>query len=47
MTTKDVRMLESSDASNAALSKMAGNGMHLPSAGFVALVALLCLTDNR
>lgn len=41
-SSKDVRTL---DVSEAALSKAAGNGMHLPSAGFVALVAMLCLTD--
>ena len=41
-SSKDVRTL---DVSEAALSKAAGNGMHLPSAGFVALVATLCLTD--
>ena len=43
--SKDVRQL-GSNASNSALVKMAGNGMHLPSCGFVALVALLCLVDK-
>ena len=41
-SSKDVRTL---DVSEAALGKAAGNGMHLPSAGFVALVAMICLTD--
>lgn len=43
---KDVRRLESSQASNAALAKMAGNGMCLLPAGFAALVTLVRLSDK-
>ena len=43
IASKDVRTL---DATNAALNKLAGNGMHLASAGFTALVAMLCLSDK-
>lgn len=34
------------DISNSAMSKMAGNGMHLASAGFCCLMAMLCVTDK-
>ena len=44
MTSQDVRPLAS--CSNAAIQKMSGNGMHLGSAGFCALVAMLCTRDK-
>lgn len=37
---KDCRTLDG--LSNNAISKMSGNGMHLPSAGFCALMAMIC-----
>ena len=36
-----------SDMTNASLSKMAGNGMHLASAGFVMLTSMLFLQPAK
>ena len=44
--SEDVRKLDAPSASNAALGRMAGNGMHLASAAFTALVSMICLTDK-
>ena len=44
--SEDIRKLDVPMASNASLGRMAGNGMHLASAAFTALVAMLCLTDK-
>ena len=41
LLTKDVRPFH--DATAASIRKMSGNGMHLPSAGFTALVAMVCV----
>ena len=34
-----------SDFSESALTKFAGNGMHLPSVGWAQLVSVLCLSE--
>ena len=44
MFAEEVRQLKS--ASNAAIAKAAGNGMHLPSAGFACFIAMLRLTPT-
>lgn len=43
--SKDVRTLEGASAS--AIRKMAGNGMHLPSAAFTALIAMICMSPTE
>ena len=43
--TKDARSLDTS--TEAAISKMAGNGMHLPSAAYACLIAMLCLSPVK
>ena len=43
--SKDVRPMDG--FTNHAISKMSGNGMHLASAGFRALMAMICTTDKQ
>ena len=42
--SKDCRTLQG--ATPASIRKMAGNGMHLPSAAFCALISMLCLSPK-
>ena len=39
--------MDVSDCMESQLTKMSGNGMSLPCAGFVMLMAVLCLEDVR
>ena len=45
-SAKDVRSLTQSTSTESALAKAAGNGMHLPSAAFTCLVAMICLSEK-